>query len=122
MKIELKHIFMLNSLALLFGIGFMIIPDMLMDMLSLSDVADGPLAMRFFGILVFGIGILTFSIRNEEESKIRRSVILTLFVVYLLMDVAHFIYFDLSNLMVWSIILLHTVLVVSYGYFYFVKK
>ena len=118
MKIELKQIFMLNSVAVLIGLGFMIIPDLLMDMLSLSDAADGPLAMRFFGILLFGIGILTFSIRNEEASSIRKSVILSLFLIYLIQNVFIFIYYDLTNLMVWSIIFLHTILIVAYGYFY----
>jgi len=48
-KIELKHIFIFQTIAAsLFGLGFMIMPAFIMTLLGLSVEADGPLSMRFF--------------------------------------------------------------------------
>jgi hypothetical protein len=37
------------------------------------------------------------------------------------MDVFHFIFCDLSNLMLWFVIVIHTILAIAYGYFLFKK-
>ncbi len=122
MNFKVKYIFIFNAvLALFFGLGFMFIPEILMTMIGFSDEADGPTAFRFFGILVFGISILTFAVRNEDTSSVRRSIILFLFIAYVLMVVFHFIFCDLSNLMLWFVIVIHTILAIAYGYFLFKK-
>ena len=118
-KIELKHIFIFNSVVgFLFGLGFMIMPAVLMTSLGMSDAADGPISMRFFGILIFGSAILAFGIRNEPNSAARQSVLLMGIFNYFVMDLFHFIFFDLSNFMLWSVIILHTVMAFVYGYFF----
>ncbi len=118
-KIELKHIFIFNSVVgFLFGLGFMIIPATIMASLGMSIEADGPISMRFFGTLIFGSAILLICIRNEPNSTARQGVLLMGIFNYIVMDLFHFIFFDLSNLMLWSVIILHTTMAFVYGYFF----
>ena len=118
-KLNLKYIFLVNAiLAVLFGLGFMILPKPIMTMIGFSDGADGPTAMRFFGILVFGVGIIAFGIRNEEHSPVRQTILLGFCSNYTLMTLYHFIFCDLTNLMLWSLIVLHSVFAAIYGYFF----
>lgn len=114
---------MTNSiLAFVFGIGFMTIPDFILDLIGFSDEADGPLMGRFFGIVIFGIGILTYNARNKELAEIKQTIVLFLFFVYGVMDIFHFIFADLTNLMLWSVILVHTIFAALYANFYFRRE
>jgi len=122
---KVKPVFVVNSiLAFLFGIGFMVIPAFLLNMIGFSIDADGPLLMRFFGILIFGISILTYSARNIEDSNARKSIILFLFVVYTLMPIFHIagqVFFNKGNIMLWSVNVIHIAFAVIYAYFLFKK-
>ena len=118
-KIELKHIFIFNAIsAFFFGLGFMIMPAFIMTLLGLSDAADGPLSMRFFGLMITGTGILVFAIRNEPHSSIRQSILIMLVFNFVIMIIFKFIFFDLQNIMVWGVIILHVVFVFFYVYFF----
>jgi hypothetical protein len=123
---KIRTLFIANSiLATFFGLGFMLIPDYLFNLLGFSTAADGPLAMRFFGIAVFGIGVLTFSARDSEDSQARRAIILMLFVVYSLMPILHIgvqLILGKGNLMLWGVNVIHIVFAMAYGYFFFRKK
>jgi len=121
-KFQVKYVFIFNSIAaLILGLGFVFFPEILMTMIGFSNAADGPTAFRFCGIFVLGVSILTFISRNEEDSSSRQSIIFFLFIIYALMDVFHFIFCDLTNLMVGFVIGIDTLLFVAYGYF-FLKK
>ncbi len=53
---KIRTLFIVNSiLATFFGLGFLLVPDFLFKLLGFSTAADGPLAMRFFGIAVLGV-------------------------------------------------------------------
>jgi hypothetical protein len=118
-KFNVNNLFIINGvLALGFGLIIMFIPEFLMEMIGFSTDADGPLAFRFFGILVFGVGLLTFSVRNEPHSTARRSIILMLSFSYIVMTIFHLVFCDLSNLMLWSLILLHGAFGIIYAYFF----
>ena len=123
---KIRTLFTINSiLAAIFGLGFMLAPDFLYNLLGFSTAADGPLAMRFFGIMVFGIGVLTFSARDSEDFRARRAIILTLFVVYTLMPIFHIgsqLILGKGNLMLWGVNVLHIAFAIAYGYFFFSRK
>ena len=88
---KIRPIFIVNSIiATVFGLGFMFIPDFLWSLLGFSTEADGPLAMRFFGIMVLGVGVLTFSARNAPDSISRKAIVLFLFTIYTLIPIFHF--------------------------------
>lgn len=118
MNIKIKYFFIVNSiLALIFGLGFLFIPDFLMPLFGFSVAGDGPLGFRFFGALVLGISILTFAVRNEDPSQARRAIIFFLFVIYILLDILKLFFCDLTNPMIWIMFAIHTIFVVAYGYF-----
>lgn len=115
MKIKVKYFFIINSiLALFFGLGFLIVPDLL---IPLFGFPDDPLGFRFFGALVLGIAILAFAVRNEGPSPARRAIIFDLFVVYILLDILKLFFCDLTNVMIWIMFVIHTIFVVAYGSF-----
>lgn len=118
-KIELKHIFIFNAIsAFFFGLGFMIMPAFIMTLLGLSDAADGPLSMRFFGLMITGTGILVLFIRNEPHSSIRQAILIMLVFNFTIMILFKLLFFDLQNIMVWIVIILHVVFVFFYVYFF----
>jgi len=118
MKIKVKYFFILNSiLALIVGLGFLIVPDFLMPLFGLSVANDGPLAFRFFGVYVLGTSILTFAVRKEAPSPARRAIIFYLFVIHILLDILELVFCDLTNVMIWILFVINTIFVVAYGNF-----
>jgi len=118
MNIKVKYFFLVNSiLALFFGLGFLIVPALLMPLFGFSIASDGPLAFRFFGAVLLGTSILTFGVRNEAPSPARRAVIFNLFVTYILLDIVKLFFCDITNAMIWIMFVIHTIFVVAYGYF-----
>ncbi len=118
-KIELKHIFIFQTIAgSFFGLGFMILPAFMMTLLGLSDAADGPTSMRFFGLMIFGTAILTFGIRNETHSYMRQVILVMLIFNFTIMILFKFLFMDLQNIWVWMVIILHVVFIIFYGYFF----
>ena len=118
MNIKVMYFFILNSiLALIFGLGFLIVPDLLMPLFGFSTANDGPVAFRFFGAYLLGTSILTFAIRNEVHSSARRSVIFYLFVVHILLDILELFFCDLTNVLIWILFAVNMLFVVAYGYF-----
>jgi len=122
MDLQAKHVFIFNFITgIIFGLGFMFIPDMIMTMLGFSGEADGPTAFRFFGITVFGVSILCFLIRNEESSNTRQAIIKTQIINLTLINIFLLIFGDLTNLMLWSTVFLHILMIIAYGYILFKK-
>lgn len=122
MDLQAKHVFILNFIiAMLFGLGFMFMPDILMTMIGFSGEADGPNAFRFFGIAVFGVSILCFLVRNEEPSIARQAIIKTQIINFVLINIFHLIFGDLTNLMLWFTIFIHILMIIAYGYILFKK-
>lgn len=115
MKIEIKYFFIVNSiLALFFGLGFLILPDFLMPLFGFPD---GPLGFRFFGAVILGTSVLLFAVRNEAPSPARRAIIFYLFVYFILLDIVKLFFCDLTNAMIWIMLVIHTIFIVAYGYF-----
>ncbi len=116
---KIRPIFIVNSIvATVFGLGFMFIPGFIFGLLGFSTEADGPLAMRFFGIMVLGVGVLTFSARNSPDNISRKAIVISLFTIYTLMPIFHFwTIFGLGkgNIMLWSVIVLHGIFAILYG-------
>ena len=117
MKLQAKYVFIFNFIiAIFFGLGFMFIPDILMTMIGFSGIADGPNAFRFFGIVVFGAGILTFLVRNEGESNARKAIMITQVINFALINIFLLVFGDITNLMLWFTFILHILMIIAYGY------
>jgi len=122
---KLRNLFIVNAiLAALFGVGFMVVPSFLFNLLGFSIEADGPLAMRYMGIMVFGVSVLTFSARNSEDSQARRAIVLSLIIIYSLLPIFHIgtqLFLGKGNIMLWGMNILHIAFAILYGIAYFRK-
>ena len=126
MKIEFepKLFFWITAVvAGAFGLAFIFVPQFMYELIGFSSDADGYLMVRFFGLMVLGVSILTFWARNSELSQTREAIILMLTVCYTLMTITHLLVMFirgpplLTNVWLWIVVVLHLSLVGIYGYF-----
>jgi hypothetical protein len=76
---SLKNLLIFTGIVcLLFGLVLMICPQVLAKMIFINpDLADSAIATaRNYGILLFGVGIATFSARNSIPSTARRAYLI----------------------------------------------
>jgi hypothetical protein len=74
---KLKYVLLFHTVvAVSFGISFIFLPEILLPMLSIPVEAGFLYRFRLFGCVVLCVAILAFSIRNEEPSSSRNSVLL----------------------------------------------
>ncbi|PWI47060.1 hypothetical protein CEE45_13475 [Candidatus Heimdallarchaeota archaeon B3_Heim] len=119
-SIKLKYVLLFHTVvALSFGISFIFFPEILLPMLTISVETGSLYGFRLFGSVVLGVALLAFCIRNEEPSSARQSVLLFFVFGFFIMTIIHFLYADLTNLMNWSIIIMHLGFVLVYGYFFY---
>jgi hypothetical protein len=119
---ELKYIFLINFvIMLLFSISFMFMPDAVLTSMGLAVYPDTGDPARFLGIMLFGMAIILFGVRNEPHSSMRQFVLLSLICSFGIMVVFHLLLHPLSNFVVLFVIALDTIFAVLYAYF-FVKN
>ncbi len=123
-EIEPKIFFWITAVAASgFGLAFIFGPDFMYELLGYSSDADGYLMVRFFGIMVLGVGILTFWARNSELSQTREAIMLMLTIGYTLMTITHLLVMFirgpplLTNVWLWIVVVLHISLTPVYGFF-----
>ncbi len=118
-SIELKYVLLFHTVvAVSFGLSFIFIPEVLLEMLSIPVEAGSIYGFRLFGSIVLSVAILAFSIRNEEPSSTRKSILLFFIIGFSLMTIVHLLFGDLTNLINWSIIIMHIAFVLVYAYFF----
>ena len=83
-----------GALALVFGIGFLIIPRPLTSLYSLELTKSGTFVARLLGVQLAGYGILSWLLRNLIEFHTQRLVLLAFFIT----DAAGFVVSLLSQL------------------------
>jgi len=82
----LKTIFTVNSLyAFLFGTGFILFPNLCSSLIGFDTAGDSFLIARALGIFVLFKALLTLLLRDAEESRARRAVVLSLMTLYVLL-------------------------------------
>jgi hypothetical protein len=110
-------------LALVFGIGFVVLPAFILSLMGLQSSGQAPLLARGWGAFILGVSALAFFSRNASRSDGRRAVLLALFALYILLDL-----YTLSlnlfsgvpvNWMLALLYLVHTCLAVAYAYLLF---
>jgi hypothetical protein len=147
-KFNIKYVFIIHSIiALIFGLGFMIIPYIIMDSMGLPNPADlgepirfyGAMIfglsillfcirnelgepIRFYGAMIFGLSILLFCIRNEPHSSMRQAIILFIVVSFIPQLIFHLLFHPLTNFMVWNIIGLDAIFIILYSYFFITNR
>ena len=118
-KLNIKYVFLIQSfVGFLFGLGFMIIPNIILNLMGLDTPADIGEPIRFYGATIFATGILLFSIRKEPHSPIRQAIILMLIISHIPQLLFHLLFHPLDNFLVWNIIALNVIFISLYIYIF----
>ena len=103
----------------IFGIGFLFVPGFMMGPMGVTlDVTSTTFA-RLFGTLIISIPVLLLFVRKSASTEFRRGVVYCIF-TYLLLSTILLLVTQLKGLMNsmgWSIVILHFVFMLWFGYY-----
>lgn len=122
---KLSTMFILNAFfALLFGLGFVLVPAMVLSWYGVVLDANGLYIARLLGAALLSFGILSWLVRNSTDSSVIRAVVLSFFIGNMLGFLLSLI--DQlqrpENPLDWSTVAIYLLLGLGFGYFYFKKS
>ncbi len=103
----------------IFGIGFLFVPSLMMDPMSVTLDETSTTFARLFGSLIISIPVLLFFVRKSASTEFRRGVVYCIF-TYLLLSTIILLITQLKGLMNplgWGIVILHFVFMLWFGYY-----
>ena len=103
----------------IFGIGFLFVPGLMMGPMGVTLDETSTTFARLFGSLLICLPVLLFFARKSSSSEFKRGVVYCLF-VYLLASTVILLITQLNGLMNgmgWSIVILHLVFLLWFGYY-----
>jgi hypothetical protein len=102
-----------------FGIGFTLAPGLLMDPMGVTLDETSTTFARLLGSLIISIPVLLFFARKSASTEFRRGVIYSIF-TYLFASTIILLITQIKGLMNgmgWSIVILHLIFMVWFGYY-----
>lgn len=120
-----KTIFIVDGIVLLlFGVGFLFTPVLLISFYGADLQAPGASMGRFFGASMLALAWITFRAKDAEQSSLRDSVMQANILVWLLAAGIAFLgqLQDTFNLMGWSTVGLGLVFAAWFAYQKYIKK
>lgn len=122
----LSILLILNAIvALLFGIGSMFFPAIMLDYYGAKTINAELVQMtRFFSSAMFCYAAVTWFARNAAESEARQAILLALLISYLIGLIVTLLGFfsGVLNMLAWLNVGIYVFFISGYGYFGFVKK
>jgi hypothetical protein len=103
----------------IFGIGFLFVPGLMMDPMGVTLEETSTTFARLFGSLIISMPVLLFFARKSASSEFKRGVVYCIF-IYLLASTIILLITQikgLMNAMGWSIVILHLVFMLWFGYY-----
>lgn len=103
----------------IFGIGFLFVPGLMMDPMGVTLDETSTTFARLFGSLIISVPVLLFFVRKSSSTEFRRGVVYSIF-TYLLVSTIILLITQLKalmNPMGWSIVILHFVFMLWFGYY-----
>jgi hypothetical protein len=103
----------------IFGIGFLFVPTLMMDPMGVTLDETSTTFARLFGSLLISIPVLLFFARKSVSSEFKRGVVCSVF-IYLLASTIILLITQvkgLMNSMGWSIVILHLLFMIWFGYY-----
>lgn len=103
----------------IFGIGFLFAPALLMGPMGVSLDETSATFARMFGSLIISIPVLMFFARRSTNSEFKKGVIYSV-CVYLFVSTIVLLITQIKGLMNslgWSIVILHFVFLLWFGYY-----
>ena len=103
----------------IFGIGFLLLPGFMMGPMGVTLDETSTTFARLFGTLIISIPVLLFFVRKSASTEFRRGVVYCIFTYLLLSTILLLItqLKGLMNSMGWSIVILHFVFMLWFGYY-----
>mgnify|MGYP000880244566 CR=1 FL=1 len=103
----------------IYGVGFLFVPTLMMDPMGVTLDETSTTFARLFGSLLISIPVLLFFARKSASSEFKRGVVCSVF-IYLLASTIILLITQvkgLMNSMGWSIVILHLVFMIWFGYY-----
>lgn len=120
---KLSTLFAINAIvALLFGLGFLLIPEQVVELYDVTLGEAGIFVANIFGAALLGFAAMTWLARNSTASEARNAIMWGLFIEH----VVGFVFSllaqtaGLMNAMGWSIVVIYGLLALGYTYFLFI--
>ena len=122
---SLKMVLTINAiLSLVFGLGFVFAPEMLLSHYAIEVGVGGAWMSRFFGAALLGYAVLAWMMRDSGPSDAREAGVTGLLVANgagLVMSAMLQIQ-GLANVLGWSTVVLYAFFTAMYGYHRFMAK
>jgi len=78
---KLSHVFIFNALvALVYAIGFVIVPNTVMGLHGLPAGETQALLARYFGVALIGLGLVAWFVRDVAHPPMKDGITISLFV------------------------------------------
>lgn len=119
-----RTLFLINAiLAVLFGLGFLLVPVPLLASYGVELNDAGLFITRLLGSEFIGYAIISWLLKDTPGSSELRAVILAMFVSDLIAFVLALIYQlqGVANALGWLTVAIYLLLAAGFGYFYFSK-
>ena len=121
---KLSQVFSFNALvALVYAIGFLIVPNTVIALHGLPEGAAQALMARYFGVALLGLGLIAWFVRDVAHPPLKDSITLSIFLSSLVGFVLS-LQATLSgqmNAVGWLPTVVYLLLVLGFGYFRFFK-
>ena len=110
-----------SILLILFGLGFLVVPAIMLSVYGTSSDPTGLLTARVFGIGNIQLGTIIWFMRTEPGSKLLKLLILIMFLGNTLAFclALHAQISGIFNLLGWTNVVLYFLFAFGYGYFLF---
>ncbi len=119
------NVFMTISavVALLFGLGFILVPAAALQPYGTSTDTTGLFLARYLGASLLGIAFIIWLTRNAPASDTRKALLAGLFATMVLgfMVALYDKFAGTGNALIWLNVAVYLLLGVGFGYFTFVK-
>ena len=121
---KLSTLLVINAIiAFLFGLGFVLIPEIILALYGVTLTVNGIYISRLLGAAFLGYGVVSWLVRNSTGSAELRAIIFALFISEIL---GFFItlFYQLqgtANALGWTTVAIYLLLGAGFGYFYWKK-
>lgn len=117
---RLRSLFLLNTaVALLFALGFLLMPGVLLDLFGFINNAGAKLLGRFVGVELLVGGLITFFARDSRDSNAQEAIILANLIASVVGFIASLggMISGAMSVLGWLIVITYLLLSLAFGYF-----
>ncbi len=120
---KLGNLFLVNAIvAVLFALGFLLIPEQVLALFAMSVSEQGIVIARLFGAALLGYALITWFARSAT-GEMARNLVLSLLVAFAVGSVVLVLgqLRGLANGLGWIAVAIYVLFTLGYAYFYFLK-